>query len=236
MINTVTFTGVDKSIVFENLKRISCKYPFVEFGILVGSKTSENPKCNESNRYPNLHFVGSFKRYMRRYNLRCSLHLCGKYSRTINMTSITALDRIEVVGLSNDFNRVQVNARYKDYNYSGIKWFADRAGCQKVIIQTRQQDFQKPLEHDKVEYLFDMSGGRGQEDFDKWPKPSLDYRMGYAGGISTDNIDQILEMIEAKWNPNCDIWLDMESGVRENDWMDLNKVEEICEKVQGIKR
>ena len=83
--------------------------------------------------------------------------------------------------------------------------------------------------HPRIEYLFDESGGRGKRgDWpDPWPVlPGM--RCGYAGGLGPDNVDEALEFVER--HPDARIWLDMESGVRTNDWMDLEKVEAVCQK------
>ena len=55
-------------------------------------------------------------------------------------------------------------------------------------------------------------------------------RVGYAGGIGPNNIDQALTF--ANQHPDAPIWIDMERNVRTSDnWFDLDKVRAVCEQV-----
>ena len=88
-----------------------------------------------------------------------------------------------------------------------------------------------------LEYLYDKSGGRGQSSFHQWPEPSGTLeRMGYAGGIGPDTIDNALKFVERY--PEHRLWIDMENRVRTEDgYLDLDKVRQVCERtwpnVQG---
>ena len=118
----------------------------------------------------------------------------------------------EVLELCRGFGRVQINA--KDYDAYKVVDFAEAVACAQVILQRRQP---APPDHvlpdPKVEYLFDLSGGRGRQSLTAWPRPALtESRSGYAGGLGFSNIDQALEFV-AQY-PEHLFWLDMESGVR----------------------
>ena len=125
------------------------------------------------------------------------------------------------------FRRVQLNARrYPDFDV--IKRFADTFD-QRIILQHRASFSQVPMYHDKVEYLFDVSGGRGKDSLDQWPNPSAWCRCGYAGGVNFDNVEAAAKFVR-QW-PFHSCWIDMESGVRTNDAFDQSKVERICKLV-----
>lgn len=71
---------------------------------------------------------------------------------------------------------------------------------------------------------------------EKYPEVEFDYfegvdYQGFAGGLNPENILERKEEIDILWEK--DYWLDMESGVRTDDWFDLDKVEDICKKVLG---
>lgn len=78
--------------------------------------------------------------------------------------------------------------------------------------------------------LFDASKGTGKsiEDF---PQPYHGFFCGYAGGISPDNIDDVIRKIEAMGPGICTI--DMESGVRTNNEFDLDKVKKVLKIVDS---
>ena len=195
----------------------------MEFGVLVGSHSGEPGH----NRYPSLEFVRRWSDFSQAHEIACAVHLCGRFSRAVLNGTATE----EVLALCAGFGRVQVNARH--YDDERIATFADRVSCERVILQQRtQRDATAVVPHPKVEYLFDLSGGRGRASFEEWPAPStLQGRHGYAGGLNPHNIDQAVAFVERY--PDSRIWLDMESGVRSDDWFDLGKVEAVCGVVFG---
>jgi hypothetical protein len=76
----------------------------------------------------------------------------------------------------------------------------------------------------RLSALVDCSGGTGLE-IKSFPKtPGL--HLGYAGGISPDNVDGILSILKDYTEP---YWIDMESGVRTDDKFDLCKVRKVLE-------
>ena len=110
--------------------------------------------------------------------------------------------------------------------------FAEDVSCNKVILQHRHSWTDVPLEHDKVEYLFDRSGGRGESSFHLWPAPPekltyefSDERFGYAGGIGPTTIERACVFLRRY--PKHRMWIDMEGRVRKNGWFDLDAVETV---------
>ena len=240
MIEIVTFTGVDTRTDFKELLAISRDYPHAEFGILVGSHTSEA----DHGIFPPWNVVTSF----RELDVRTALHICGKWARTaagvvetqspimMNRSPRPTMQAI-IQETSCGFNRVQVNLHGDEIDPSRIdvleahiRDFADRIDASHVILQHRGQWTDIPTRHSKIEYLFDLSEGRGIESFSNWPAPPENgMRVGYAGGLGPNNIEQAIEFAN-KW-PESPIWLDMEGRIRSNGYFDLSKVRGVCEQV-----
>ena len=83
------------------------------------------------------------------------------------------------------------------------------------------------MDHPRIEYLFDLSEGRGEEGFERWPDPTGDRRAGYADGLRPRNIRRALEF--AARHPEYRTWFDMERNVRDAHYrFDLDKVREVC--------
>ena len=212
-----TFTGVDARTSLDEVRAIQERYPKTEFGILVGSKTF----ASTDNRFPPLPVVDKW----RISGIGLSLHLCGQYSRAVTNEDY---DMLPALRLSAGFERAQVNAvEYPDMER--IEKFAEAAPVRSVVLQRRSAEH--PPQHPQIEYLFDKSGGRGTEGFEHWPEPEKEGRCGYAGGISPDNAGKAMEFIDRHSDRRT--WIDMESGVRTDDWFDLDKVREVCRIVFG---
>lgn len=76
--------------------------------------------------------------------------------------------------------------------------------------------------------LFDTSGGRGKLPDSIPSHPG--YTVGYSGGINPENVVEYIQRIPGL-EEDSKYWIDMESGVRTNNWLDLNKCEEVCKKI-----
>lgn len=123
----------------------------------------------------------------------------------------------------NHFDRAQINHSKADS--SAIMKFSNENGHIHCIAQIHDAD-RFPERASVHSWLYDRSGGHGIVP-EKFP-PGPNYMVGYAGGINPDNVLDILDKIEA----NYPFWIDMETGVRdENDKFDLNNVEKICKLV-----
>jgi hypothetical protein len=79
--------------------------------------------------------------------------------------------------------------------------------------------------------LFDPSGGRGIAAT-AWPVlPGV--HLGYAGGIGPDNITAVLQRLRQICAPETDLWIDMESRVRnDDDKLDMARVCMVLSKAQ----
>lgn len=221
----VSFIGIDKKTDIDRLLKIAEKYPEVEFGFLCSDSVTGT---NQNNRYPPLILLQQLKNKNKNINL--SLHVCGRLARTVCQTG--NFDEVKkFVGAYFDmFDRIQLNvvgSRFKEL-------ITDTCGKQ-IVIQTNlsepksKETYEKFIAAniDNIVFLSDNSGGI-DVDFDYFE--GLDYQ-GFAGGLNPENILERKEEIDILWEK--DYWLDMESGVRTDDWFDLDKVEDICKKVLG---
>ncbi len=204
----ITFTGVDANTDLDRLADISRRYR-CEWGVLF----SKN-RQGIDNRYPAEDVI---ERILARH-VSYAAHVCGKYAQDIMSGTYTdglPLDR---------FRRIQVN--HVSPNLGVLAEFAAKIG-RIVISQWRDPDFFVPSP-EGVQLLYDPSGGRGTATFD-WPVNKENQVVGYAGGINPDNAESINSLV-ATHSPTG-YWLDMESGVRTDDWLDLDKVEAVLKAV-----
>lgn len=205
----ITFTGADDRTDVKEMASLCAAYP-IEWGILFSpNRQGIDP------RYPG----GEAQSRFLWSGLRISAHLCGAYARSIMETGGLGLLPIPVdLGC---FGRIQINHRTP--LPSRINAFR-KAWGPRCIAQCRGAEFPKDT---SVDWLFDQSGGQGRE-----PEvfPSHPGRLvGYAGGIRPDNVISTIERIAATGR----FWVDMESGVRTNNWFDLSLCRRVCEAVYG---
>ena len=213
-VESLTFTGVDSSTDPDTLLRLWRLYPATEFGVLIGGSNRARHQTPAN--------VDRWRRFSVRTGVPMAVHLCGPYSARVNDHD----DTRDVQAVCAGFGRVQINARF--YNYDRVAAFADTVICDAVIVQQRETPISGPLlTHPKVQYLFDRSGGRGRRSFDAWPPPtSPNVRAGYAGGISPASIGAALAAVQ-QFGP-ASVWLDMETGVRTDDRFDVDLAETVC--------
>ncbi len=224
MIKVVTITGADNSIDVKQLVPLSMKYPFVEWGILVSRKNFGVP------RYPRLSWIKELADVKREYDLKLSCHLCGFYVRELSQGKDIAMQDLKDVW--NIFDRVQINfhAMTHDFNVNAMIDLLLKYPEKEFIFQYDDVNNRiVQLAHDagvNCSALFDTSGGVGILP-NEWPDPLKGIKCGYAGGISPNNIEDQIKLIDAKTS-NIETWIDMETHVRSvNDKLfDLFKVEQ----------
>jgi len=198
--NHVTFTGIDYDTNLEELKVVSAEYA-CEWGILFSpAQQGLDP------RYPAHHIIEAALSC----DLMFSAHLCGEYAREVMETSQSRLD------LSR-FARVQVNHTKPDP--VALARFSEKLGI-PVIAQWRDSE-RFPESYEGVSWLYDTSGGRGTCP-DMWPTNPSNNMVGYAGGINPTNVAEVLDAVK-DLSP-AGYWIDMETGVRTNNFLDLGKV------------
>lgn len=224
----ITFTGIDSATDLDEVERLSGQYP-IEWGILFSqSRQGKDP------RYPPLHVV---ERAVMKTRASFAAHLCGGYTRAIMDGTKFNHDEIFLEW----FDRIQINHRAPeiekilDFSESSKHHYVNSddgvaEGFYTCVVPFRTDEFPPDT---AVDWLFDASGGTGKLP-KAWPKyPTNQIQVGngygYAGGIRPDNVLEVLEAIDAR-GP---YWIDMETGVRTDDWLDLSKCREVCEKVYG---
>ncbi|CAO3446708.1 hypothetical protein [Azospirillum argentinense] len=209
--DSITFTGLDARTDLVRAVTIARAYP-VEFAFLLSPK-----RQGQEPRYPGGDTLSPIM-WSPLISLRLAAHVCGFHSRDIMASGPCR-------GLPVDLGfckRVQVN---HEAPVAGcIHQFARNWGV-RGIAQTREAF---PADR-RVDWLFDRSAGSGQMP-GEWPRhPGGDQLVGYAGGIGPDNVTDVLRLI----NSDGPYWICMESGVRTDDWLDLDKVEAVCRAVYG---
>ncbi len=241
MITRFTITGADNSIRPIELLKLSLQFPFVEWGILVSRKQFGNA------RFPSLVWLHELEQLKRdsvsgqALNLSC--HLCGAIVRELLMGNFKWLQQIESVWPM--FERVQINTHGEahSFDYTSVHEFININTGKEFIFQydntPTANDLLKNLMlslnkgvASRVQTLFDLSHGAGVLP-KEWPSLIDGIPCGYAGGLSPDNLEDQIRLIEQK-AAGQEIWIDMETHVRSNQdqQFDLDKVKrclEICE-------
>lgn len=226
-----TFTGLDEKFSLENFLILSSRYNFLEWGILYS--TSNNSKIS-SNRYPSQkwfeHNIEEISKIAKETGVSLALHVCGKESINLIEQKNEFLDF-----LLPHFNRVQINFRYKAKQKDEILSLFENNP--EINFITQQNFANKDLITDissitNHHLLFDNSGGRGILD-QTWPKPIDKKFCGYAGGLGPDNIEAELNNINLVSEDN-DYWIDMETKVRTDEWLDFQKCKTVASTVKSF--
>ncbi len=207
----VTFTGIDARTDLQRAMELSRIYP-IEWGILYGN--SAGPRYMEPWR----------RLAISKLPMRKAAHLCGRFAQAFqngaNALNLTGYDRIQINMQDKDYQRAKLAS------LDGlVPGFCPEPG--RLIMQFRGSQF--PTDS-TLAYLYDKSGGRGKTSI-AYPtiNPMINWPtlVGYAGGIKPDNIDETIKCIA----PARAYWLDMETGIRTDDWLDLDKCQAVCEKL-----
>jgi hypothetical protein len=241
ILKNVTFTGADDKVNRQDLYDISAKHPSVEWGILWYPKKMGSP------RYPTKEWIKGFLDN-KPEKVNVSLHICGadaenfcysprgkNFDETPLWEYIYSCGRIQL-NFSVKMDRVAVmdilNRRSNyDFMYAVNRYHALNPG-RYVIIQANKANkiLNACLESEpSIEFLFDESRGNGKA-ISEYPEPIPHKYNGYAGGITPDNVLDILRKISNVVPATDEIWIDMESGVRTDNEFDLNKVNNVLTK------
>lgn len=222
-----TFTGVDKLTDISRVIDMSKKYSFIEWAILYSPT-----KYHSSERYPYPEFILKFLETTALNNINIAIHFCG--SSIDNIIKENDYEK-ELLNVINKLQyRVQLNFNQKIQNidldrllkilplYPNIQFITQHNKSNLTVYKK----FSKHLK--KYSVLFDSSGGRGIE-LSKIPMPFKGIFCGYAGGLGPDNLKNELEIISLAAQNN-NIWIDMESNIRNIRWLDLDKCQ-ICAEI-----
>lgn len=220
----ITFTGVDEMTDLKGLQELQSEYPIAEFSVLF----SKNWKTN-GNRYINPEYM----KILGRKGLNLSCHACGSIARDALRGNWMPLE--QVTNGMYPFKRCQLNIAMSDIKEDVLNTTLP-VGLEEVIIQQRDADhlsiWDRIQNHYGMSILFDASGGNGIDTgFEPFAMENI--RIGYAGGITPENVTDKLTFLLNNENV-YDFWIDMESGVRTDDWFDLNKVAKVLEVCKPI--
>lgn len=231
----ITFTGIDARTNINDLIDIQREFPIAEFGVLTSYHWYEN-----GNRYLDPQIINE----LRGCKLCLALHVCGQAARDAAMGRWNLIDKLIWMNLDL-FRRVQLNIANRTDNPDALSKRA-KITSQEVIIQQRSSNDMAVYKAtvDKFLYrhnsynrtfsvLLDASGGRGIDTPIEVAPPFSAQKVGYAGGINPDNVGDKLTYLLGN-NQVGDFWIDMESGVRTDDWFDTDKVRQvlcICKEV-----
>jgi hypothetical protein len=208
----------------EELLPLAERFPFSEWGILL-SKSSIG-----KTRFPSREWLASMQPHA--LQLQLSGHICGRWVRDICEGHWSICE--DMPGILGMFKRLQLNF-HSEVHHLNREQFAKGI---KVLIAKGELDHQIIFQLDDVNNdildfavsqginavgLFDRSGGVGILP-ESWPASKYSY-VGYAGGLSPENLQEQLQLIEKQVPDKRNIWIDVETKVRSEDdkLFDLNK-------------
>ena len=228
IIDRVTVTGADNGTSIQEMIDVATEFPFVEWGILFSER-------RDRNRYPGVEWLNTLKEQF--LNLNLSAHICGKWMREIADGRWGLPPEMEAIMKA--FDRVQLNFRTyaskidRPAFLHGLRErLAVTPGVQ-FIFQLGEFDSDilkeacvtpphEPAGIDAVA-VFDLSGGTGVLP-EYWPSSEGRY-VGYAGGLSPDNVADQLKVLETHVGEGAGLaWIDAESHLRTDDRFDMQKV------------
>lgn len=216
----LSFVGVDEFTDIEKLSDFIYYSSNIEIGFLYGS----NPGTKI--RYPSRNFIANAVYNIRKrlkfsqsINKNISIHLCGK--RAVEYLSNTM--SLEDHRLLNNFDTVQINSTSYDYE----KLLKAKTSYKKVV-QFRGDYFPPNTE---LVHLLDRSGGKGlsiTQDSNGFPYlHDKNQLVGVAGGVNISSLSSIINAC-----PYKNYYLDMESGVRDNDdKFSIEMCKEMCKEI-----
>ena len=225
-VSNITFTGADDDTSISELVDISTNSRFVEWGILFPS--------SGGSRFPSLDWVHNLTEFKEKYPfLKLSAHMCGKSVNDALNGNITAFVGILGVHPFQQFSRIQLNFHglpIKSKYPESFNQLVNRLS-HEIIIQMDGVNDDLSEDHPDVSLLYDTSSGAGVLPY-TWPSPMPDRRCGYAGGLGPDNLKAELEYLDYFLPENTVIWIDMETNVRTNAKLDLDKVKKCIDIVE----
>jgi hypothetical protein len=224
----VTITGADDGVDLLFLDDMMSKYPHVEWGILFSVSRAG------SSRYPSQDWITSLVYdFYPKWDTGFSAHLCGAVCRRlIKDVDITYFD--EFVGPL--FSRVQLNSfpEMTDLTPNVISLASKLREKASIILPIPNDAVLgncQQIAADNVAYLHDRSRGTGFAPIE-WPESDLPGYVGFAGGLTPDNIKAVLDILCSRPDKRH-FWLDLETGARTDDKFDIKKVEKILRITEG---
>ncbi len=234
-LHLISFVGVDEHTKLEELSDNSS---FIEdVGVEWSVLFSDSKSIKNYIRYPSYEFCKSFLKVglQNIHNMR-SLHLCG------SVINRYLKQEPDVMKLCENAIRIQLNLNISNYLETEYEQLAEdivfvstKYGHHVIMQQNKTKEKFMNVFTGKATNPFsllnDSSGGFGREITSVSP-PSILTDTGYAGGINPDNVKRIVDLIEENNPQNIKYYIDMESGVRENNLFSINKCRQV---IQNLK-
>lgn len=252
MLDLISFVGVDEKtnlddlIVFDEFSNLMLDLnrgepaPVIEYGFLYSIERSQT----DDKRYPSLDFIGESVDYLINNGLMTSIHLCG--ADAIKLYLDGDEDLLELCTNS----RVQLNFKMADYDPEDLLTKVEirardhnrpvilQANKSKKVMIDRLLQLTKMLAFESedildlnIDLLHDGSGGFGRE-IEVVETPFDLFYTGYAGGLNPANVAKVLALIDAKnTEPSTPYYIDMESGVREDNYFSIAKCQQVIAEV-----
>lgn len=214
-IHTVTVTGADDSVSVGDLLKLQDHFPFVEFGILLSADRYGSP------RFPSHVWLGELTKEGKR--LMLSGHLCGQYVRDF-LYGMLRFDAVFGGETARIFDRWQINTHGLPHGWHthGLMNAVTGRLMQQQDVIFQYDNANTNMIHHAVEHtngcvsaLFDLSHGAGVLP-ESWPSLEMDIPLGYAGGLSPDNLEgQIEGLLKAAGRKR--VWIDAETHLRSHN-------------------
>lgn len=201
----ITVTGADPGTNIEELGELQAE---------VGLLYSATPQ--DDNRYPGEEWIKEAASYIP----HVALHVCGLVGRM-------KLFRGDLDPILDNVQRVQINGRPIAFEinelharWPGLKIITQYSTNHRgYVLNLSELSRRAVSEH---AYVMDNSGGMGKLP-KEWTRPATSADVGFAGGLNADNLEEelpkIMQVATGRW------WIDMESGMRTDDWFDIHKAE-----------
>lgn len=233
MLERVTLTGADNTVNPSDLREIHEQYPFVEWGILIGS----NGACH---RFPSVDWIHQLieERVATNNTMRLALHVCGGRLRAI---ANGRPDIEDILGARlGAFSRVQLNwhgeRQFREVSEKVLESFCKMDGGNwdpEIIFQldgVNDELSAAPSRRYRCSGLFDKSHGAGVLP-GQWSKSRHDMPCGWAGGLGPENVVEEFHKIRPMaYGP---FWIDMETKLYADDGrFDLSKCRSVLESMK----
>lgn len=242
------FCGADDSVDPNLLGVYSHLYPLVEFGVLFRPDKEGTPRYASPEWVSKLALVAAKSQG----KMKLAAHLCGDRVNEVLKGDGSFLQTLP----SSGFQRVQINATAVNgvdtsrltESVDALLSLTSKYPMLEFILQKNEET--KPLWNGILQSSTEEAGGAGRlpenvsmlVDESKgtgvaassWPKPPVEYEIGYAGGIGPSNIVTVLQdVLEA--GDGRSVWIDMESSLRSTkngkDVFDMDKCFQVIEAV-----
>ncbi len=233
----VTITGADDAVDPAALIALSIQYPCVEWGVLMSETREGTP------RYPSKDWVLSFCKARRVASSNrngypfFAVHLCGNLAQRASLGSWlwpASAGRFQLNGvrLPAPDDEAEMLEALTEASQSLVVGASPILQCPSADELDAYCAFAARIPGCSV--LYDPSGGRGLSAAMPAKWPSTRVRLGFAGGITPDNVLAVLSRLATcAFRP---AWIDMESGVRTNDRLDLDKVQKVLKAIEAVNR